>query len=271
MGYEQITYDVGDRIATITLNRPQRLNAWTDVMEREVRGAMTAAAGDDGVRVIVLTGAGRGFCAGSDMDVLKDISAAGAVASAGDACAIDERARPDFLGKYAYFPTVPKPVIGAINGAAAGLGLVVALYCDVRFAADSAVFTTAFSRRGLIAEHGVSWMLPRLVGLPAALDLLLSGRKFDAAEALRLGLVNRVVPAADLGQSVRAYALELATLVSPISLRVIKRQLWDAQFQTLAEATVTAEEEMRRTFATDDFREGIAHFVEKRAPTFTGR
>lgn len=147
----------------------------------------------------------------------------------------------------------------------------VALYCDVRFAADSAVFTTAFSRRGLIAEHGISWMLPRLVGLPHALDLMLSARKIDAAEALRMGLVNRLVPDAELMKTVGAYAAELAELVSPRSMAVMKRQLWDAQFQTLAEATAVADDEMVRSFATADFKEGVAHFVEKRAPRFTGR
>ncbi|HLF48286.1 MAG TPA: enoyl-CoA hydratase-related protein, partial [Methylomirabilota bacterium] len=151
------------------------------------------------------------------------------------------------------------------------LGLVVALYCDLRYAADTAVFTTAFSRRGLIAEHGVSWMLPQLVGLPNALDLLLSARKLDAAEALRIGLVNRVLPHAELLAGVRAYAQELAELVSPRSMGVIKRQLWEAQFQTLNQATAVANDEMVKSFGTADFKEGVAHFLEKRAPRFTGR
>jgi len=178
-------------VVTVTLNRPEKLNAWTAVMGREVRDAMARAGGDDGVRVIVLTGAGRGFCAGADMRVLSGIQSGGTA---------DEVARPparghgrtELGGRYAYFATVPKPIIAALNGATAGLGLVIALYCDVRFAADSAVFTTAFARRGLIAEHGISWMLPRLVGLPHALDLMLSARKVDAAEALRIGLVDEL-------------------------------------------------------------------------------
>ncbi len=183
----------------------------------------------------------------------------------------DPSIRDDFRGPYAYFPMVPKPIIAALNGATAGLGLVISLYCDLRMAADSAVFTTAFSRRGLIAEHGVSWMLPRLIGLQHALDLLLSGRKFTAPEALAMGLVSQVHPAASLAEAVRAYARELAEMVSPRSMRVMKRQLWDAQFQTLAEATAVANEEMRRSFGAEDFKEGVAHFVEKRAPRFTGR
>ena len=272
MGYEQILYEVKDRVATVTLNRPDKLNAWTAVMGREVRRAMDEAARDETVRVIVLTGAGRGFCAGADMQLLSGIVGAGGqdvrepAANAGDATI-----RPDFRGPYAYFPMIPKPIIAALNGATAGLGLVVSLYCDLRVAADGAVFTTAFSRRGLIAEHGVSWMLPRLVGLQHALDLLLSARKFTAAEALAMGLVAQVRPAATLQEDVRVYARELADLVSPRSLRVMKRQIWEAQFQSLAEATAIGDEEMRRSFAAEDFKEGVAHFVEKRAPRFTGR
>jgi enoyl-CoA hydratase/carnithine racemase len=275
MGYEQVIYDTTDGVATVTLNRPHKLNAWTQVMGREVRAAMDEAARDERVRVIVLTGAGRGFCAGADMTLLSGISGAGAaggeeVALPPVPAATPNGAREDFRGRYAYFPAIPKPIIGALNGATAGLGLVVALYCDVRFASDTAVFTTSFARRGLIAEHGISWMLPRLVGLPHALDLMLSGRKIDAAEALRMGLVNRVVPQADLVPAVRAYAQELAQLVSPRSMAVMKRQLWEAQFQTLAEASAVADEEMTRSFGTADFKEGVAHFVEKRPPHFTG-
>lgn len=277
MGYEQILYEVRDRIATVTLNRPDKLNAWTGVMGREVRQAMDEAGRDEAVRVIVLTGAGRGFCAGADMQMLSGIVDAGTAARVEDAQPArpapegDRAIRADFRGPYAYFPMVPKPIIAALNGATAGLGLVVSLYCDLRIAADTAVFTTAFSRRGLIAEHGVSWMLPRLVGLQHALDLLLSARKFTAQEALAMGLVSQVHPAATLMEGVRAYARELAELVSPRSIRVMKRQLWEAQFQTLAEATAVGNEEMRRSFGAEDFKEGVAHFVEKRAPRFTGR
>ena len=275
MGYEQILYEVKDRVATVTLNRPDKLNAWTAVMGGEVRQAMDEAARDEAVRVIVLTGAGRGFCAGADMQMLSGIVGAGRQ-EPGESGATreptgDPAIRPDFRGPYAYFPLVPKPIIAALNGATAGLGLVVSLYCDLRIAADTAVFTTAFSRRGLIAEHGVSWILPRLVGLQHGLDLLLSARKITAAEALAMGLVAQVKPAATLQEDVRAYARELADLVSPRSLRVMKRQIWEAQFQSLAEATAVGEEEMRRSFTAEDFKEGVAHFVEKRAPRFTGR
>jgi len=276
VSYRDILYDVKDRIATITLNRPEKLNAWTDVMGAEVRRAMGEAAVDAAVRVIVVTGAGRGFCAGADMGLLSDIAGAGGMSASAapsprPVTPPEGSTRLDFQGPFSYFPTVPKPILAALNGAAAGLGLVIALYCDLRMAADTAVFTTAFSRRGLIAEHGVSFMLPRLVGLQNGLDLLLSARKVGAEEALRMGLVSRVVPPAELMDAVRAYARELADLVSPRSMGVIKRQVWEAQFQTLNEAMGAADEEMRRSFGSADFKEGVAHFLERRPPAFTGR
>ena len=216
--------------------------------------------------MIVLTGAGRGFCAGADMDNLGTISAGGGAArSRSEAAAFDPSSSPDYQQPHSYFPAVPKPIIAAINGACAGLGLVYALYCDQRFAAAGAKFTTAFARRGLIAEHGISWTLQRLAGLPAALDLLLSARKFDADEALRLGVVDRVVPADQLMAAVRAYALDLADNVSPRSMAVIKRQLWAVGTQPLGEAIEIGNREMKASFATEDFKEGVAHFVEKRA------
>lgn len=276
MDYSDILYAVEDRIATITLNRPDKLNAWTHTMEREVRAAMTAATADEAVRVIVLTGAGRGFCAGADMSLLSSVSESGVTelpdepAPAGPVPGgLD--LPPDFHSRYGYFPTVPKPVVAAINGPAAGLGLIMALYCDVRFAADNAVFTTAFSRRGLIAEHGVSWLLPALVGHAHALDLLLSARKVRATEALDMGLVNQVHPAGELMAAVKAYAGEMANLVSPRSVRVMKRQVYRATLQSLEQATLIANAEMPGSFVSEDFEEGVAHFVEQRAPKFTGR
>jgi enoyl-CoA hydratase/carnithine racemase len=191
MSYQDILYKVEHRIATITLNRPDKLNAWTAIMEREVREAMDAAAADDGVRAIVLTGAGRGFCAGADMDLLKGLDPSDITATTWTK-PFDVNQRLDYQTRYGYYPAIPKPVIGMLNGATAGIGLVHALYCDIRFAADSAVFTTAFSRRGLIAEHGLSWMLPRIVGHANAMDLLLSARKLLAPEAQAMGLVNKV-------------------------------------------------------------------------------
>jgi enoyl-CoA hydratase/carnithine racemase len=270
MAYAEILYDVSERIATITLNRPERLNAWTPVMEREVRAAMEVAAADDGVRVIVLTGAGRGFCAGADMQVLEHLDPDD-IRKPEWLRPFDMSRRADWQTRYSYYPSIAKPIVGMLNGPTAGIGLVHALYCDLRFAADSAVFTTAFSRRGLIAEHGISWMLPRLVGHANALDLLLSARKVGADEALRMGLVNRVLPADRLREETRAYARELADQVSPRSMAVIKRQLYEVPFQSMAEAVRDANEAMLASFRSEDFREGVAHFVEKRPPKFTGR
>ena len=274
MAYETVLYDVADRICTITLNRPEKLNAWTRQMHFDLKDAMQKAGSDADVRVIVLTGAGRGFCAGADMGGLRAIQAGGGNTDR------STKAQPDLPGgstlaefrmSYSYFPAIPKFIIAAINGPAAGLGFVIPLYADLRFAAESAVFTTAFAQRGLIAEHGVSWLLPRLVGLPTALDLLCSARKFRASEALLLGLVNRVVADDKLMAETRAYARLLADTVSPRSVSVMKRQIWESPFQTLAEATVQANHEMELSFATEDFKEGVAHFLEKRMPAFTGR
>ena len=183
----------------------------------------------------------------------------------------DPGSRPDFQKRYSYFPAVPKPIIAAVNGPCAGLGLVIALYCDLRFAAPEAQFTTAFSRRGLIAEHGISWMLPRIVGHANALDLLMSARRVQSDEALRIGLVNRLYPSDQLREQTYAYARELADFVSPSAIAVIKRQLYDVPFQTLAEATIDANREMVVALRGSDFREGVASFMEKRPPRFTGK
>jgi len=270
MAYQHILYDVSDRIATITLNRPDRMNAWTAVMEHDVREAMKAASADDEVRVIVLTGAGRAFCAGADMEALKTIDP-DAMRRAENIPPFDMNRRPDWQTRYAYYPSIPKPVIGMLNGATAGIGLVHALYCDLRFAAEGAVFTTAFARRGLIAEHGISWMLPRIVGHANALDLLMSARRVSSEEALRMGLVNRLYPAEKLREETYAYARDLADFVSPSAMAVIKRQVYDVPFQSLAEATIDANREMIVALRGADFREGVASFMEKRPPRFTGR
>jgi enoyl-CoA hydratase/carnithine racemase len=247
-------------------------------MELEVRDALTRADADDSVRVIVLTGAGRGFCAGVDMQNLDAVAGDPEVVrkleqrlAAGPANAQQSDIRKDFQKTYSYFPAISKPIIAALNGPTVGLGFVIALYCDLRFASDQAKLGTAFSRRGLIAEHGISWLLPRLIGIANALDLLYSARLIDAAEALRMGLVSRVLPQGDFLNEVRAYARELATQVSPRSLRVIKQQVYNAQFQTLGEAIDEANTQMLQSFRCADFQEGVAHFLEKRAPRFTGR
>src|SRR5712672_257323 len=269
VSYQHILYEVADKIASITLNRPDRMNAWTAIMERDVRHAMETAAADDNVRVIVLTGAGRAFCAGADMEGLKGIDPN--EIRRGENTPFDMNRRADWQTRYAYYPAIPKPVIGMLNVATAGIGLVHALYCDLRFAADNTVFTTAFSRRGLIAEHGISWMLPRIVGHANALDLLMSARRVQSDEALRIGLVNRLYPPEQLREQTYAYARDLADFVSPSAIAAIKRQLYDVPFQTLAEATIDANREMAIALHGSDFREGVASFMEKRPPRFTGK
>lgn len=270
MSFTEVDYKVSNHVAIVTLNRPEALNAWTSTMGSEVRKAMRMATDDEHVRVIVLTGAGRGFCAGADMKRLSSISSAGRLNDP-DEGPFDPNSRKDFQRKNTYFPAVPKPIIAAVNGPCAGLGLCFALFCDMRFAAEDASFTTAFVRRGLIAEHGMSWTLPRLVGQSAASDLLLSGRKFMAPEAHRLGMVDRLYPANELMAATLTYAKELCDFSSPRSLKVIKRQLWGAPMETLDQAMDVADEEMALSLKSEDFKEGVKHFVEKRAPAFTGR
>ncbi len=210
------------------------------------------------VRVIVVTGAGKGFCAGADMDMLQGIGEAGGTGSAA----------PGKHYEQYYATTLNKPVIAAINGACAGIGLVHAMMCDIRFAASGAKFTTAFARRGLIAEHGVSWVLPRLVGPARAMDVLLSGRVFLAEEAEDLGMVNKVfAPEALLDETI-AYAQDLAANSSPSSMAVMKRQVWKALTQSISEASSEADALMAKSLAEADFKEGVASFVEKRAPAF---
>jgi enoyl-CoA hydratase/carnithine racemase len=277
MQNQETLYQVANRVATITLNRPDKLNAWTAIMEQEVRSAVEEAERDENVRVIVLTGAGRGFCAGADMSLLSTVAEQGldekgrAQALRNSRSAGREGVRGDFQRKYSYFPAVSKPIIAAVNGPVVGLGLVIALYCDLRFASDAARFGTAFARRGLIAEYGMAWMLPRIVGHANALDLLFSARMIDAAEALRVGLANQIFPQDVFPEKVQEYARELAANVSPRSMGIIKRQVYEAMFQTLEEAFATSEREMLASLQCEDFKEGVAHFVEKRAPAFTGR
>lgn len=278
--YEDILYGVEDGVATITLNRPDRLNAWTPAMQASVKRAMVAASKDDAVRVIVITGAGRGFCAGADMASLQQIEPGSwndrPLARSDDDVALDPRPGlgPDVSGHYAgrfgYIMSIRKPVIAAINGACAGIGLAFALYCDLRFASSAAVFTTSFAQRGLIAEHGMSWLLPRIVGTSQALDLLFSARRVKADEAAQMGLVSRTFPAESFGDEMKAYTNHLAVNVSPRSMAVMKAQVWKGLFQDLNEAVRVGDEEMQKSFGSQDFKEGVAHFVEKRAARFTG-
>ena len=254
---EAVLYEVRDRTAIITLNRPERLNAWNPDINKGYFDSLDRAAADPEVRVIVVTGAGRGFCAGADMNVLQGIES-GSGESSGEA---DTRAHTHAMG-------VPKPIIAAVNGACAGLGFVHALACDIRFAAEGAKFTVAFSRRGLIAEHGCSWTLPRLVGQGVALDLMMSGRVFLAEEAKELGVVNKVFPADQLMDETLAYAKDLADNVSPTSMAVMKHQVYHHPGMAVGDALAESNKFMRESLRRPDFKEGVSSFVENRPPNF---
>ena len=253
---EPVLYGVAEGVATITLNRPDRLNAWTREMGEGWSSSLRQAAADPEVRAVVVTGAGKGFCAGADISLLETIGGGAAVVGE------ERRVLPSEAIE------VPKPVIAAVNGSCAGLGLVVALCCDVRFAASGAKFTSAFVRRGLIAEYGSSWLLPRLVGTARALDILLSGRVFLAEEALEMGLVNRVVPGDELVAAASAYARDLAANCPPGSMAVIKRQVYRHAATDMETAVRESIKLMEESLETEDFREGVASYVEQRAPRF---
>jgi len=251
----EVLYDVRDRVALVTLNRPEKLNAWTPAMSAGYREALDNATADPDVRAVVLTGAGRGFCAGADLELLGGLAETGARVGGGDA----EPAQME--------PAVPKPVIAAVNGPCAGLGFVRAMFCDIRIAAAGAKFTTAFARRGLVAEYGLSWLMPRLVGMSRSLDVLLSGRVFLAEEAYELGLVNRVVDG-DVVEAAMSYAQELATYCSPASMADMKRQVWADSVGTLSESWERTEKLMLASFDREDLKEGVVSYLENRAPDF---
>ncbi len=261
-----------DGVAVLTLNRPERLNAWTGELEQTYFGLLRECAASPDVRVIVVTGAGRGFCAGADMESLQTLGDAAQGETSADAAGANGAAPEHFEHTPQTFTlTVPKPVIAAINGPCAGIGLVQALMCDVRFVAEDAKLTTAFARRGLVAEHGISWILPRLVGPARALDLLLSGRVVLGREAVELGLANRATPKETVLEETLAYAHELATQCSPASMATMKRQVYAALDESLPSAEAEADRLMLASFSQPDFIEGVSSFVERREPRFAPR
>lgn len=255
-----------DGVATVTLNRPERMNSLTDPMVSALYDTMQAVAADDRVRVILLTGAGRAFCAGADV---------GGMLKQTPRQIINKLRRPfdhnepaDYQTRHTYLPAIPKPVIAVINGPAVGLGLVYALSCDVRFCADDAVLTTGYAKLGLSAEYGMVWLLEQIVGHANTLELLLSSRKVKGEEVRTLGLANFVYPREEVMQRARDYAREMATLCSPMALAYIKNQAIHAPMRTLAEDVRFANQAMLVTNDSDDFREGQRAFMEKRAPKF---
>lgn len=250
-----VLYEVDDRgVAVLTLSRPEHRNTWSIAMEDQFYAALDRASADDHVRVIVVTGAGRTFCPGLDPNVLNEIK--------GGARYTTNR-RPQ-----TFATTVPKLIIGAINGACAGIGLVQALCFDYRFAVRGAKFTTAFSKRGLPAEDASAWMLSRLVGPAHAMDLLVSGRVFLAEEAMQLGVVQRLSDPGEVLVDALAYARDVAATVSPASMAMIKDQVWRDSESTMDHARIRAQYLLTRAKTLVDFQEGVNALVDNRSPTF---
>ena len=269
--YQDIIYQVEDPVAIITMNRPDALNAFTVRMLAEIRHACASAEQDERVVGIILTGAGRGFCPGMDMNALNNLSSGGGESedlSALKAQPGDASLGENFAVAYTYLQALRKPFVAAINGACAGLGMAIALLADLRFVERQARFSTAFSQRGLIAEHSISWTLPRLIGSGNALDLLWSARKFDGEEAYRLGLAERLVDSGEALTAAREYIAELASNCSPTSLQVMKAQVHRHMNMQLGEALIESNDWMAASLKRDDFREGVRSFIEKRAPEF---
>ena len=251
-------------VAVLTLNRPDRLNTWGGDIATAFYAGLDRAEADPAVRVIVLTGRGKAFCAGAQLGSM------GAIAQSIENT--DERKLANLVGDRQpyYLTSLSKPVIAAINGSCVGIGLTQVLMCDIRFAAAGAKFAASFARRGLIAEYGVSWILPRLTGWGVALDLLLSGRTFLADEAAQLGLVKEVVPPEQLMKRTMDYAEDIAQNCSPASMAVIKRQTYGDAIREVADASSRSEALLQKSLQRPDVIEGISSFLEKRAPSFPG-
>lgn len=267
MSYKQILFDASDRVATITLNRPDRLNAWTPSMAAEIIDALNKVDEDDGIMVSILTGAGRGFCAG------MDLSAGGSTFSSSGQDGADEESGGAAISAGSIIKALldlKKPVIVAVNGPAVGVGVTMILPMDIRIAAESARFGMVFVRRGVIPELISPWFLPRIVGVSKAAELMYTGRIIGAREALECGLVSRVVPDAQLLDAARELASEIATHAAPVSLALTKRMLW----QFLAMNDLDKAEEINHTYfawtgTQPDCNEGIVSFLEKRPPEWT--
>jgi enoyl-CoA hydratase/carnithine racemase len=273
MNYEHIQYDVADPVATITLNRPDALNAITGRMQAELKHALAAAEADNQVVGIVLTGAGRGFSAGADIGGLQ-ATAEGGDRTREDLSIFDANPGNADMGEnfevtFSYLLSLSKPLIAAVNGPCAGLGFVFACLCDMRFVEVQAKFTTAFVNRGLIAEHGSSWILPRLIGPARALDILWSGRKFMGDEAERLGLADRLCEEGTSKQQASEYIKMLAETAAPQSIKVIKAQVYRHMNMELGDAMRESNKWMAASLEGDDFKEGVSSFVERRPPNFT--
>jgi enoyl-CoA hydratase/carnithine racemase len=270
--YAEILYRLDGTAAVITLNRPEALNALTDLMQAEIRHALDASERNAEVIGTVITGAGRGFCSGVDMNALSAISEAGRVVArrhdqlrADPGNVLDD---PNYKSTPAYMLGLRKPVIAAVNGACAGMGFSYATFCDMRFMEKGARVVTSFAQRGLVAEHGISWMLPRLVGPSNALDMVWSSRRIEADEAHRMGWANRLCEPGEAAADAVAYLQGIAATAAPTSLMMMKRQVWRHLNRDLAESMGESTAWTEESLTRPDFKEGVASFVEKRPPRF---
>ena len=266
-------YEIEDRVATLTLDRPKRLNSWTGRMHTEYRWILEQAEHNPDVRVIVVTGAGRGFCAGADTAALESHVERGGYdpGTPAELAQPGYGVRPEFDANFAFHFGLAKPVIAAVNGPAAGVGLVIACYADLRFAVKGAKLTTAHGKLNLPAEYGLSWLLPRLIGLTRANDLLLSSRVFLTDEAYELGLLNALLEPGELLPYTYDYARKLADDVSPASLRETKRQIYTDLHRDVGASVREADRLLERMITEDDYREAVAAFLERRPPRWSGR
>lgn len=264
MTYKCLLYDVQDGVATLTLNRPERLNALGDTLRDDMYDAVTKSAADDAVRVLVITGAGRGFCSGGDVKSMSERDQ-GTLAS-------------PFTEKYApvrdrivlALRDCPKPIIAAVNGAAAGAGMSLALACDMRIASTAAKFAQSFVKRGLHPDWGSTYFLPRVVGMAKACELIFTGDTIDAAEALKLGIVNAVTSPEELMNETYKLAKKIAA-GPPIAIQLSKRALYHNEEVDLRAALEFESFAQNVTKETEDVKEGVKAFMEKRAPVFRGK
>lgn len=270
--YHEIIYEVDGPVATITINRPSKLNALTDLTQAEIRHALECSERNGKIVGTILTGAGRGFCSGVDMGALTEMSKAGESTWKSHDNLLVDPGNPDndpnFLSSPAYFLGLRKPLIAAVNGASAGLGFSYATFCDLRFVDRTAKFVTSFGPRGLIAEHGTSWMLPRLVGPSNALDLLWTSKRLDAVEAFRIGYANRLCETGKSAIEAKQYLTEIAKTSAPISIMMMKKQIYRHLNQELGVSMEETKLWMEESLKREDFKEGVSSFVERRAPNF---
>jgi 2-(1,2-epoxy-1,2-dihydrophenyl)acetyl-CoA isomerase len=264
MTYECLLYDVKDRIATLTLNRPERLNALGGSLRDDLLDAVLKAGADDEVRVIVITGAGRGFCSGGDVKAMSERE------KSGDGGNIREKYLPIRDRIVLALRECPKPIIAAVNGAAAGAGMSLAMACDMRIASSAAKFSQAFVKRGLHPDWGGSWFLPRIVGTAKACELILTGDNIDAQTALDLGILNSVVAPEALMDEAYKLAKKIAD-GPPIAIQLAKRAIYHNEDVDLKAGLEFESFAQNITKETEDYREGVKAFVEKRAPKFSGR